>query len=209
MLLTQAISAQQALYANIEAEIQALQARQREIQSYLQTLGGIESKMESAALLVQEAIAEIKQHCPDELPAYQTLINGFFDSTVAGQIAPSDDTDPTPPAPPTPPTPPESEPETVTVDAVAVVDTDSVSPVAPSKTVDPTSAIAATVDDADPTSNKGGAIAVALPTVSMVPSMKKAELIQHLQALGMSTDGTVKDLKVRLGTYVMQRKTAA
>jgi len=78
MLLNQAINAQQNTYAQIQVQIEALQEQQRQIQAYLQRLGSIESKMESAAQLMQEAIADIRETCPDELPVYQELITGFF-----------------------------------------------------------------------------------------------------------------------------------
>lgn len=86
MLLSQAIATQQNLYNEIQAQIEALQEKQREIQRYLQRLGSVESKMESAAQLLQEAINEIQNTCPDELPAYQDLIGGLFGDSPIAQI---------------------------------------------------------------------------------------------------------------------------
>ncbi len=51
MLLNDARATQQSLYAEIQAQIDARQEKQREIQAYLQRLGSVESKMESAAAL--------------------------------------------------------------------------------------------------------------------------------------------------------------
>lgn len=94
MLLNQAIATQQNLYAEIQLQIEALQEKQREINAYLQRLGGVESQMESAAQLVQEAIASIHEVCPDELGAYRDLILGLFGSAPTGFIAAADVTIP-------------------------------------------------------------------------------------------------------------------
>jgi len=106
MLLSTLIAAQQETYASIQAQIEALQEKQREIQSFLQQLGSVESKMVSAAQLIQEAIASINEVCPDELSNYQQLITGLFNTPIAS--LPSGDKelalsvvevpDPTPPA---------------------------------------------------------------------------------------------------------------
>ncbi|MFL9458088.1 hypothetical protein AB0758_44565 [Tolypothrix bouteillei VB521301_2] len=96
MLLSQLIASQQDQYQAIQAQIEALQEQQRQIQSYLQRLGSVESQMESAAKLMQEAVASIRQECPDELPAYQSLINGFFGQAPIAVLNASVDTDPQP-----------------------------------------------------------------------------------------------------------------
>ena len=103
MLLSQAITTQQNLYSEIQAQIEVLQEKQREIQAYLQRLGSVESKMESAAQLLQEAISEIQNACPDELPQYQDLITGLFGEPIAQLEASIEPESPTPTTPENPP----------------------------------------------------------------------------------------------------------
>ena len=83
MLLSQIITNQQNRYATIQNQIDDLQAQQRQIQGYLQQLGSVESKMEAAAALLQEAIAEVSQICPDELESYQATIDSLFNVAIA------------------------------------------------------------------------------------------------------------------------------
>lgn len=97
MLLNQIISSQHALYAEIQNQIETLQEQQRQIQAYLQRLGSVESKMESAAQLVAEAIAEINAVCPDELANYQQTITSLFGSGPIAQMSAANDEPPTPP----------------------------------------------------------------------------------------------------------------
>lgn len=120
MLLNTLINQQQSLYTDIQVQIDSLQEKQREIQAFLQKLGSVESQMLSAAQMVQEAIASIREVCPDELENYQNTINSLFgDAPVAQLDQASDEPQPTEPAAPTEPQPPETEP-TVEVDAVEV-----------------------------------------------------------------------------------------
>lgn len=99
MLLNQIITSQHDIYAQIQSQIELLQEQQRQIQAYLQRLGGVESKMESAAQLVAEAIAEINAVCPDELKNYQRIITSLFGSTPIAQMNAAIDEPPTPAAP--------------------------------------------------------------------------------------------------------------
>lgn len=92
MLLAELTSSLQNHYAQIQEQIEALQEQQRLIQAQLQRVGSVESKMESAAVLIQEAIAEINEVCPEELENYQTTIDSLF-TTTAAQLPPSDDSD--------------------------------------------------------------------------------------------------------------------
>ena len=136
MLLNQAIASQQSLYSEIQAQIEVLQEQQRQIHGYLQRLGSVESKMESAAKLLQEAISEIQNTCPDELPQYQDLITGLFgDKAIAHLEASIEPESPTPPT--TPENPPSGDIEidsendinaTITVAAIAVEDNSSITP---------------------------------------------------------------------------------
>lgn len=69
--------------------------------------------MESAAALLQEAIADINTDCPDELAQYRELISGLFGNAPTAMITgSSNETDPDLGVPPTPPTSPT--PETTT-----------------------------------------------------------------------------------------------
>ena len=104
MLLNQAIATQQSLYSEIQSQIDALQEKQREIQAYLQRLGSVESKMESAALLLQEAVSEIQNTCPEELQQYQDLITGLFTAKPVAHLEASieEPTQETAPETPTP-----------------------------------------------------------------------------------------------------------
>jgi hypothetical protein len=86
MLLTTLTANLQSSYAQIQSQIEALQEQQRLIQAQLQRVGSVESKMESAAALVAEAIAEIRDVCPEELSAYQEVIGSLFCSQPIAQI---------------------------------------------------------------------------------------------------------------------------
>lgn len=90
MLLAELTANLQNQYAQIQEQIEALQEQQRLIQAQLQRVGSVESKMESAAVLMQEAIAEINEVCPEELDNYQATISSLFTQSVA-QLPPSDD----------------------------------------------------------------------------------------------------------------------
>ena len=91
MLLTTLTTNLQSSYADIQVQIEALQEQQRLIQAQLQRVGSVESKMESAASLIAEAIAEIREVCPEELVAYREVISGLFDGTPVAQIEPGKD----------------------------------------------------------------------------------------------------------------------
>jgi hypothetical protein len=86
MLLATLTANLQSNYAQIQSQIEALQEQQRLIQAQLQRVGSVESKMESAAALVAEAIAEIRDVCPEELTSYQEVISGLFCSQPIAQI---------------------------------------------------------------------------------------------------------------------------
>lgn len=111
MLLATLTAKLQNEYQAIQVQIDALLEQQRIIQAQLQRVGSVESKMESAAQLVAEAIAQIKEVCQeekglkkslrsvageieqikevcsdevvDDLVGYQDTINNFFRSPVA------------------------------------------------------------------------------------------------------------------------------
>lgn len=132
MLLNQAIANQQNLYADIQVQIDELLEKQRQIQAHLQRLGSVESQMESAAALVQEAIASINEVCPDELQQYRELITSMFTNPVgllnpkttpSTEIDPDfpGDDDPTPPTSPTPSTDKVDETNSAAVEAVVEV----------------------------------------------------------------------------------------
>jgi hypothetical protein len=120
MLLSTLIAAQQETYAAIEIQIQILQEKQREIQAFMQQLGSVESKMVSAAQLVQEAIASINEVCPDELNNYKQLITGLFNAPIASLPSGDDEPDPTPPADSEPAPEVEEEGTEVTVEVQAL-----------------------------------------------------------------------------------------
>ncbi|MBD2667271.1 hypothetical protein [Richelia sinica] len=109
MLLNQVIASQQELYSDIQIQIEQLQEKQRHIQAYLQQLGSVESQMVSAAQMVQEAIASIREICPDELINYQATINALFGNAPVAQLTAS--IDPQTEVEPHP-TPVEPQPET-------------------------------------------------------------------------------------------------
>ncbi|MBW4626533.1 MAG: SAP domain-containing protein [Brasilonema octagenarum HA4186-MV1] len=94
--------------------------------------------------------------------------------------------------------------------------TPSVPPVEPEMNDEPATVVEVEVVDesvavAEETVNveadtKEVATSVALPTPIAVASMKKPELIKHLQAVGLPTDGVVKDLRTRLTTHIMSQR---
>ena len=96
------------------------------------------------------------------------------------------------PTPSVPPVEPEmnDEPATV-VQAEVVVD-------------EPATVIEETINVEADTEEVG--TSVALPTPMAIASMKKPELIKHLQAVGLPTDGVVKDLRTRLTTHIMSQR---
>lgn len=47
----------------------------------------------------------------------------------------------------------------------------------------------------------------ALANPSAIASLKKPDLIKHLEAHGLPTDGLTKDLKSRLTAYVLNQRT--
>ena len=121
MLLNQIIQSQHALYAEIQAQIESLQEQQRQIQAHLQRLGSVESKMESAAQLVAEAIAEINAVCPDELINYQQTITSLFGCEPIAQLSAGNDEPPTSPTTPAPEPTPNND-EAIETTAVVVAD---------------------------------------------------------------------------------------
>ncbi|MBD2281399.1 hypothetical protein [Aphanizomenon flos-aquae] len=129
MLLNQVIASQQSAYADIQSQIELLQEKQRHIQAYLQQLGSVESQMVSAAQMVQEAIASIREICPDELVNYQNTINDLFGAVPIAKLEPSPEPSPeteTQPEPSPEPSPePQTEPETddQIVDVIVEVET--------------------------------------------------------------------------------------
>ncbi|NER45755.1 MAG: hypothetical protein F6J92_03520 [Symploca sp. SIO1A3] len=92
MLLAQLTESLQQQFNQLQVQIEQLQEQQRLIQAQLQRVGSVESKMESAAVLVQEAIAEINDVCPEELDNYQQTVNSLF-TNVTAQLPSSDDDD--------------------------------------------------------------------------------------------------------------------
>jgi hypothetical protein len=91
MLLATLTANLQNQYATIQVQIEALQEQQRLIQAQLQRVGSVESKMESAAALVAEAISEIREVCPDEIDNYRLTITSLFGDAPVAQLAPAAD----------------------------------------------------------------------------------------------------------------------
>ena len=125
MLLNQVIASQQSAYADIQSQIELLQEKQRHIQAYLQQLGSVESQMVSAAQMVQEAIASIREICPDELVNYQNTINDLFGAVPIAKLEPSPEPSPETETQPEPSPEPQTEPETddQIVDVIVEVET--------------------------------------------------------------------------------------
>jgi hypothetical protein len=91
MLLATLTANLQASYADIQVQIEQLQEQQRLIQAQLQRVGSVESKMESAAALVAEAISEIREVCPDEIDNYRLTITSLFGGAPVAQLTPGAD----------------------------------------------------------------------------------------------------------------------
>ena len=126
MLLATLTANLQASYAAIQSQVESLQEQQRLIQAQLQRVGSVESKMESAAALVAEAIAEIREVCPDELNSYQQTIASLFDDAPIAQLTPAADettsTDELNPAPVEPEPSIEVQAEVIEVEADVTVE---------------------------------------------------------------------------------------
>ncbi|HYW18106.1 MAG TPA: hypothetical protein VE956_02125 [Nodularia sp. (in: cyanobacteria)] len=116
MLLQSLIQNQQSAYSDIQAQIESLQEQQRHIQAFLQQLGSVKSQMLSAAQMVSEAVASIREVCPDELNNYQDTITGLFgDAAIAQLTASLEAEEPAPEAPQQSPSPEDKQ----TIDVVA------------------------------------------------------------------------------------------
>lgn len=115
MLLANLIQNQQSIYTDIQIQIDSLQEKQREIQAFLQKLGSVESQMLSAAQMVQEAIASIREVCPDELANYQDTITSLFGDAPVASLNSGFDVTPQATEPVTP-VEPQPTPDTQTVD---------------------------------------------------------------------------------------------
>jgi hypothetical protein len=94
MLLSSLIQNQQSIYTDIQIQIDSLQEKQREIQAFLQKLGSVESQMLSATQMVQEAIASIREVCPDELANYRETIDSLFGDAPIASLNSSSDFEP-------------------------------------------------------------------------------------------------------------------
>jgi hypothetical protein len=202
MLLSTAIQTQQNSYAEIQVQIEALQEQQRQIQAYLQRLGSIESKMESAAQLMQEAIADIREACPDELPGYKQLISGFFQdnpvafleaSVVFSEESQADDT-------------PQGTSEDVQAEVIATddpageVSQDDTTATEPDMTTIDVEAVTAV----EPETAEEVETHTTFPTVDEVSKMKKADVTQWLDKFGLKYDpkAALKDLRAKLNVHL-------
>ncbi|MBW4636473.1 MAG: hypothetical protein KME30_32745 [Iphinoe sp. HA4291-MV1] len=209
MLLNNAIAAQQSLYSQLQIQIDELQAKQREIQAYMQQLGSVESSMESAAQMLQQAIAEIRSVCPDELGAYQTIITSLFTDAPIAQLAAAADDDENPDPDnvraaspeetptPTPPTPSDNvnDDEAITTDVVVEFAS------APQLFLDDEkSEVATTVILPTPPAPSD------LPSPAQISHMKKADVQYWLAEVGESTDGKIGELRTRLIAYITQHQ---
>lgn len=115
MLLSSLIETLQDQHAELQAQIDALQAKQREVQVEIQGAGVRESRMESCLALLQEVIRESEGR-PEELQIFKDAVDASFSSPVVHLLAPSDDQT----AAETPSTQPEEEQEPIETAAVEV-----------------------------------------------------------------------------------------
>ncbi|HEY9885516.1 MAG TPA: hypothetical protein V6C98_18070 [Thermosynechococcaceae cyanobacterium] len=83
MLLSTLTASLQSDYANLQAQIEAMQEQQRQIVDKLQQVGAVSSKMQTAVLALQEAIASVNEVCPEELGNYKETITSLFQTPVA------------------------------------------------------------------------------------------------------------------------------
>jgi len=120
MLLADLTASLQSQYAQIQSQIEALQEQQRQIQAQLQRVGSVESKMESAASLISEAIFEILEVCPEEIERYKATINSLFVRPVAQLPESASDADVNPVLDPHPQ--PGTDPEGVAIDVEVVAE---------------------------------------------------------------------------------------
>jgi hypothetical protein len=116
MLLATLTAQLQSTYATIQIQIEELQEQQRQIQAQLQRIGSVESEMESAIALVSQAIASIKEICPEELGSYQRSVTSLFEGGDFSLLPPA-------PAPtPTPAPTPVEEISTIEVESESISD---------------------------------------------------------------------------------------
>lgn len=70
-----------------------MQEQQRQLQAQLQRIGSVESKMESAVKQLQEAIADIKEVCPEELDVFENTVSELFSGETVAFLEPASDDD--------------------------------------------------------------------------------------------------------------------
>jgi hypothetical protein len=176
MLLNQAIAHQQELYAQVQAQIELLQEKQREIQANLQKLGSVESKMESAVHVLQEAVAEIIEHCPGEMQQYQELVNGLFGEKPIATLTEGKD-----------------------AEEANVLD------VAPDDNGDGDNSIdidvvAEVVDEVKGIPER---LTPYIPSIKEINSAKRSDLIKMLEEFNLDVTGSVKTLRNRLKNHLI------
>ncbi|MBW4596229.1 MAG: hypothetical protein KME46_25825 [Brasilonema angustatum HA4187-MV1] len=195
----------QELQRQLEEARQQLTALQQQQQLELTAKGAAESALETASKAFRavlaaygvEGVEEFKnalvaivdENASDPLLLTAALASGGSQGSIAEDEDPTDPEDD-----PTPPTSPdgldteskeEQDPEPV-LTVTAVVEQEAV-PVSEQRKVE-------------------RSVVLELPTVSAIPNLKKPDLIKYLQAYGLSTDGIVKEMKARLGAYVLQHR---
>ena len=173
MLLNQAIACQQELYAQVQAQIEILQEKQREIQANLQKLGSVESKMESAVHVLLEAVAEIIEHCTGEMQQYQELVNGVFGEKPIAHITEGKDI------------------EEVEEDNIAPHDDGG-----DDNSIDVVAEVVSVNEESDTDSTPD------IPSIKDINTAKKSNLIKMLEKFDLDVTGSVKVLRNRLKNYL-------
>lgn len=90
MLLNDLLARQQGQFDAIQEQIERLQEQQRQIQARVQRIGSCESKMESAAALLQQAIANVRDVCPEELDNYRAVVLSLFEGHTIAHLPEAD-----------------------------------------------------------------------------------------------------------------------
>lgn len=118
MLLQHRLNEIQSVISGYQAQIDELNNKISALQSHAQKVLSVEQSMESAVAQLQTAISMVNQVCPDELSAFQDVINNQFGDAPIAELPPANDTtDSVEPTEPTAPTnPPETTAEAPTVD---------------------------------------------------------------------------------------------
>lgn len=88
MLLSNRINQIQVIVDDYQSQIEELNRKIRELQAHAQQVQSVESAMESAAQQVQNALAMLRQICPDEEAGFKAVMDECFAGRAIAELPP-------------------------------------------------------------------------------------------------------------------------